>query len=106
MLRDRGPEWDSVVVVTQKGLTGRSQDKVKCNYCGSEFFSSATRIRNHIISSTRRPRGAGVGACSGNPPKDYVERLTKLDQKKNEQARENERLAKMKNCLVNPDKPR
>ena len=23
-----------------------------------------------------------------------------------EQARENERLAKMKNCLVNPDKPR
>jgi hypothetical protein len=86
----RGREWEAVVVLEE--ATSKSNALVKCIYCRSKLRSTATRIRQHIISSL----GRGVGACTGKPPKDLIDALTKEDHSKSEKKIEKQRQDKLK----------
>ena len=75
MPAQKGREWDAVVVI-DKGL-GNQQDKVRCLYCKSDFYGSATRIRKHIINA----KGGGIGACKGSLPENFVAELRSFMEK-------------------------
>jgi len=84
MPAQKGREWDAVVVI-DKGV-GNQQDKVRCLYCKSDFYGSATRIRKHIINA----KGGGIGACKGSLPENFVAELRSLEKAKVEAQREAE----------------
>ena len=65
---------------------GNQQDKVRCLYCKSDFYGSATRIRKHIINA----KGGGIGACKGSLPENFVAELRSLEKAKVEAQREAE----------------
>ena len=93
MPKEKGPEWDCVVVVSRS--SGNRLDKLKCIYCQVEFCGGSTRIRNHIISA----KGAGVGGCKGSPPVALIEKFKSLDQEKRELSRNNELKRKLEASL-------
>ena len=86
MPAQKGREWDAVVFI-DKGV-GNQQDKVRCLYCKSDFYGSATRIRKHIINAKGGGGGGGIGACKGSLPENFVAELRSLEKAKVEAQRE------------------
>ena len=86
MPAQKGREWDAVVVI-DKGV-GNQQDKVRCLYCKSDFYGSATRIRKHIINAKGGGGGGWNRGLQGSLPENFVAELRSLEKAKVEAQRE------------------
>jgi len=78
----KGPEWEHVCTLGQKG----QNYKMECKYCKLKFSGGAPRIREHFI---RRNPSVGVAACKADPAEieDVVTAMAEIDdaQKEKEQ---------------------
>jgi len=78
----KGPEWEHVVILEQKGQNYKMESK----YCKLKFSGGAPRIRKHFI---RRNSSVGVAACKSDPAaiEDLVAAMAEINdaQKEKEQ---------------------
>jgi len=77
----KGPEWEHVVILGQKG----QNYKMECKYCKLKFSGGAPRIREHFI---RRNPSVGVAACKADPAEieDVVAAMAEIDDAQKERA--------------------